>query len=123
MAEVAPDRDGTRYAATDFNWGRLSVWRESTAQSLSMIGVIGRIVAPVRETDGTGEIVFTHADDPGEQLNRASQRPEVVQELRSELDGWVETRMRETGLPDPIAEQPIALRSIGPPPAAPPAER
>jgi hypothetical protein len=35
--------------------------RESTAQSLSMIGVIGRIVVPVRETDGTGEIVFTHA--------------------------------------------------------------
>lgn len=35
--------------------------RESTAESLSMIGVIGRTVVPIREGDGTGEIVFTHA--------------------------------------------------------------
>jgi hypothetical protein len=35
--------------------------RESTAQSLSMIGVIGKTVIPIREGDGTGEIVFTHA--------------------------------------------------------------
>jgi hypothetical protein len=26
-----------------------------------MIGVIGRTVIPIRERDGTGEIVFTHA--------------------------------------------------------------
>lgn len=35
--------------------------QEATAQSLSMLGVIGRIVIPIREGDGTGEIVFTHA--------------------------------------------------------------
>ncbi|HEX8171152.1 MAG TPA: hypothetical protein VF824_11485 [Thermoanaerobaculia bacterium] len=35
--------------------------RESLAQSLSMIGVIGRVVVPIRAGDGTGEIVFTHA--------------------------------------------------------------
>lgn len=35
--------------------------RESTAESLSMIGVIGRVVVTIRERDGTGEIVFTHA--------------------------------------------------------------
>jgi len=35
--------------------------RESVAQSLSMIGVIGKTVIPIREGDGTGEIVFTHA--------------------------------------------------------------
>ena len=34
---------------------------ETTAQSLSMIGVIGKTVIPIREGDGTGEIVFTHA--------------------------------------------------------------
>jgi hypothetical protein len=34
---------------------------ESTAQSLSMIGVIGKTVIPIRAGDGTGEIVFTHA--------------------------------------------------------------
>lgn len=37
------------------------VRRESTAVSLSMIGVIARVVVPIREGDGTGEIVFTHA--------------------------------------------------------------
>lgn len=37
------------------------VRRESTASSLSMIGVIGRTVVPIRAGDGTGEIVFTHA--------------------------------------------------------------
>lgn len=35
--------------------------RESAAASLSMIGVIGRTVVPIREGEGTGEIVFTHA--------------------------------------------------------------
>jgi hypothetical protein len=35
--------------------------RESVAESLSMIGVIGRTVVPIREGEGTGEIVFTHA--------------------------------------------------------------
>ena len=35
--------------------------RESTAQSLSMIGVIAKTVVPIRADDGTGEIVFTHA--------------------------------------------------------------
>jgi hypothetical protein len=35
--------------------------RESTAESLSMIGVIAKTVVPIRAGDGTGEIVFTHA--------------------------------------------------------------
>ena len=34
---------------------------EATAESLSMIGVIGKTVVPIRAGDGTGEIVFTHA--------------------------------------------------------------
>jgi hypothetical protein len=37
------------------------VRRESVVESLSMIGVIGRVVVTIREGDGTGEIVFTHA--------------------------------------------------------------
>jgi hypothetical protein len=35
--------------------------RESIAQQLTMTGVVGRTVIPIREGDGTGEIVFTHA--------------------------------------------------------------
>jgi hypothetical protein len=37
------------------------VRRESTAETLSMIGVIGHTTVGIREADGTGEIVFTHA--------------------------------------------------------------
>ena len=35
--------------------------QETFAQPLSMTGVIGRTVVPIRAGDGTGEIVFTHA--------------------------------------------------------------
>jgi membrane protein implicated in regulation of membrane protease activity len=35
--------------------------QESLAESLSMIGVIARVVVPIRAGDGTGEIVFTHS--------------------------------------------------------------
>jgi hypothetical protein len=35
--------------------------RETVAASLSMVGVIGRTVIPIRAGEGTGEIVFTHA--------------------------------------------------------------
>ena len=35
--------------------------RESVAASLSMTGVIAKTVVAIREGDGTGEIVFTHA--------------------------------------------------------------
>ena len=33
----------------------------TTAQTLSMVGVIGKTVVPIRAGSGTGEIVFTHA--------------------------------------------------------------
>ena len=35
--------------------------QESIAASLTMTGVIARVVVPIRAGDGTGEIVFTHA--------------------------------------------------------------
>ena len=54
--------------------------------------------------------------DPGEQRNVAETRPEVVSALRGELDHWLETRQRETGLPDPVEQQEITLRQIGKPP-------
>ncbi len=54
--------------------------------------------------------------DPGEQLNLAKIRPEVVAALRAELDEWLQARRHETGLPDPVEEQEITLRQIGTPP-------
>jgi arylsulfatase A-like enzyme len=53
--------------------------------------------------------------DPRETLNLAAERPEVVERLKADLFGWVEPRLRETGLPDPVEEQEITLRQIGKP--------
>ena len=40
--------------------GRLSK-DETSAEPLSMLGIIAKTVVPIREGDGTGEIVFRHA--------------------------------------------------------------
>jgi arylsulfatase A-like enzyme len=49
-------------------------------------------------------------NDPGEQRNLAGKRPEVVRELEAAMDRWVQRRLAETGLPDPLVEQADALR-------------
>jgi len=69
---------------------------------------------------GRPEVELYHLpSDPSEQHTLAGERPEVVSTLRKELDAWRRSREKATGLPDPLKEQPIALRRIGP--AAPPA--
>lgn len=57
--------------------------------------------------------------DPGEQVNLAESRPDIVTDLRADLESWRERRMRETGLPDPVEQQEITLRRIGKPPVEP----
>jgi arylsulfatase A-like enzyme len=48
--------------------------------------------------------------DPQERRNLAASRPEVVRQLRGEMDRWVRERLAATGLPDPIEVQADALR-------------
>src|SRR5687767_12825049 len=55
--------------------------------------------------------------DPRELRNVAAEQPAVVAALRAELEGWIDRRLRETGLPDPIERQEITLRQIGQPPS------
>src|SRR5207248_11507206 len=45
--------------------------------------------------------------DPGEQRNLADERPEVVAALRGDLEAWLQSRRRETGLPDALEAQEI----------------
>lgn len=61
--------------------------------------------------------LYQLSTDPGEQQNLAEARPEVTAQLRGELENWVETRQRATGLPDPLERQEITLKQIGKPPA------
>jgi arylsulfatase A-like enzyme len=48
--------------------------------------------------------------DPAEKTNIAESQPEVVAALTAEMEEWIERRMRETGLPDPLVAQSDALR-------------
>jgi arylsulfatase A-like enzyme len=57
--------------------------------------------------------LYDLSTDPGENLNVANERPEVVTELRGRLEDQVRRRCIETGLPDPLPLQPIPLRRIG----------
>jgi arylsulfatase A-like enzyme len=50
------------------------------------------------------------AEDAGEQINLAEERPEVAARLRAGRDHYVGERLAETGLPDPLVEQADALR-------------
>jgi arylsulfatase A-like enzyme len=56
--------------------------------------------------------------DPGETRNVAEAESDTVGLLKRKLFAWVGRRLRETGLPDPIEEQEVTLRRVGPPQAA-----
>ncbi len=47
--------------------------------------------------------------DPQELHNLAGQKPQIVRELRGELEGWIERRKKTTGNPDPHDNQGVAL--------------
>ena len=47
--------------------------------------------------------------DPQELHNLAGQKPQIVRELRGELEGWIERRKKATGNPDPHDNQGVAL--------------
>jgi arylsulfatase A-like enzyme len=64
--------------------------------------------------------LYDFAADPGEQRNVAEENPDVVAELRADLEEWLARRQAETGLPDPVEEQEITLRQIGRPAGANP---
>lgn len=58
--------------------------------------------------------------DPGETCNLAAVRPERLATMLAELEAHVAARLAATGEPDPLREQPVASRRIGPPPVAQP---
>jgi len=58
--------------------------------------------------------LFHLRTDPGEQVNLAQERPEVVAHLTRSRDRHISRRLRDTGLPDPLIEQADALRTWQP---------
>lgn len=63
--------------------------------------------------------LYDLAADPGETANLAAVRPELAAALLGRLEAHVQARTAATGEPDPLAAQPVALRRVGAPVAAP----
>lgn len=57
--------------------------------------------------------LYDLAADPGELVNLAGDRPEVVAELRGRYDAWLARRTAASGKPDPQSYQGISLHRIG----------
>jgi arylsulfatase A-like enzyme len=75
-----------------------------------------KLIVPLETPDlhGNSEVELYHLpDDPGELNNIAREKPDVVEKMTRLLEEWVEARLAETGLPDPLPAQPIPLRRIG----------
>lgn len=53
--------------------------------------------------------LYNLVDDPEENNNLAQDQPEVVEVLKKRMRSWVEKRMSETGLPDPILGYKLGL--------------
>jgi len=64
--------------------------------------------------------LYNLLSDPGETVNLADQRPEIVTALRTRCEAHRDRRVAETGLPDPQEGVQLAHRKIGDPKAAVP---
>ncbi len=85
-----------------------------------------KLIVPLETPDihGNSDIeLYDLAADPGELNNVASDLPDEVERLRNLMDGWIESRLAQTGLEDPIPVQPIPLKSVGNMDAAVPEDR
>jgi arylsulfatase A-like enzyme len=58
--------------------------------------------------------LYNLIDDPLEQINLADDRPDIVRELAGRLEAWTARRMAETGKPNPLMEQTVSLKKLGP---------
>ena len=75
-----------------------------------------KLIVPLETPDlhGKSEVeLYDLSVDPGELNNLAALLPEKVGELKFTMTAHLEHRMQETGLPDPLPEQPLPLRQIG----------
>ena len=50
--------------------------------------------------------LYNLVEDPGEESNVAADNPALVEHLRARMDAWIARRTTETGLPNPILNQP-----------------
>jgi arylsulfatase A-like enzyme len=91
---------------TECTWMRKRGWRTSEWKLIEALesDIYGR--PPVE--------LYHLASDPGERVNVAVERADMVMTLQAERDAYVRARLDATGLPDPLIEQSEALRTWQP---------
>ncbi len=92
---------------TECTWMKKRAWRAGRFKLISAL-----------EPDfhgGSDLELYDLEVDPGETANLAAVRPDLAADLLAALDAHVARRVRETGLPDPLREQPVSSRRIGAP--------
>ena len=75
-----------------------------------------KMIVPLEIPDlhGASEIeLYDLFADPGELNNVSLERPDIIATLSDLMEVHVQCRLKETGLPDPLLNQQIALRKIG----------
>ncbi len=102
LGENSPATSDAGIYLTECTWMRKRGWRTPRWK------LIRALEADIYEKPPVE--LYDLESDPGEQTNRADDRPEVVAELTAAMDGWIARRLRETGHPDPLVAQADALR-------------
>lgn len=73
-----------------------------------------KLILPTEHGEGRDAELYRLTDDPRELENLAEHRPEIVQELRGELDRWLEAHPTPTSLGRPKSQQTLEdMKELG----------
>ena len=91
---------------------------ESTLYGPGLLALRVRDYKYIQRLDGEGKgsgVLFNWRDDPGETIDLAAQRPDLVRELRTELVRWSNVnaaRARRMSKPKPVDLSPTRIRQL-----------
>ena len=88
----------TEFYFTECTWMRKHGWRTPEWKLIIALEPDVHFKPPVE--------LYNLLEDPEELINLADQQPDVVVFLRGRLDAWIAKREAETGLPNPMYNQP-----------------
>ena len=88
----------TEFYFTECTWMRKHGWRTPEWKLIVALEPDFHFKPPVE--------LYNLLDDPQELNNRAEELPEVVEFLKGRMNGWIAKREKETGLKNPVTNQP-----------------
>ncbi|HRA66894.1 MAG TPA: sulfatase [Caldilinea sp.] len=88
----------SEFYITECTWMRKHGWRTPNWKLIVALEPDFHFKPPVE--------LYNLIEDPEEAINLAEAQPEIVAELKRRMDAWIAQREAETGLPNPIYNQP-----------------